>query len=892
MVCLTGSKQKLEILSIALAVARVVDLQNEIWCAIVPSFFHFLPRAKSTVLGLMWEFLLVSESASKIFHTFHRLSSINSTMAFFSPQSVSTTSTIYTEEDDDSISEAGDGNGRRRATPFDKVKATEKGNNQDDSMILGDFILYNEGIAAKANCLHRAQCLRVKVKKCSCLHVLRNAPLYTEAVAQYQLFFGRLKRQEQQRIFVENIRSSLFHFNGHHLYHRRHAYLSFSIPFILSEDETATEGEFDSLRDAKICRDALMDILGLGKMFWETCVRHVRCNTVPEYKLAKGSETTSNRKHQWDELYFDSLVVHFEELRKEAGPIATRFVRERTGETTTRDNNEVAEYLAPDFSKRQCYYKYCQTRGARVTSNNKGSFIVEDIEGVPRLPIPSWTSYRSFWAKEYPNLRVSRPVEDICSSCYIFHHKFRYKQPRRGGETAAVDDNSEDDVDVLPAYIPPSVDILLCSSEDEEDNNDEQVVAEEQEEAQQDAMDVDGERSSDGNNEVVEEDVEEEVLEREKEILKATMHVKMARAQRLLVNEKMSKAKEDATANTIHSERTYTLIVDYGQNMALPWFGKSQPGDTYYFTPLNVFNLGCVDVSHPDGEHLYCHIYKEGDGKKGGNNVASLLIKSLRYLNILQEGSMGKELNVVFDNCPGQNKNHHVIWLVPYLVEMGYFRTVNFIFLVVGHTKNAADRRFNNLKMAYRKSNVYTFNQLLEVCGKSPHVTVVPVVDGDFKDYETFLGLFYGRLVGIKKGHVFSCKRPVDGGVYTQGTKLLVCVKESNLEEHPTKIVNIILPKMMLFDADGTEGTLQEAVDSRLVLLRRADFLDHLPFKGVPEFKQVQLYKSYRKFIPKEYQDEMCPKPSDEVLKRQKEDQKRRVYEKKEAKVKKVMESA
>jgi hypothetical protein len=61
----------------------------------------------------------------------------------------------------------------------------------------------------------------------------------------------------------------LFHFNRHHLYHRRHAYLSFSIPFsILSEDETATEGEFDSsLRDAKICQDALMDILGLGKMF-------------------------------------------------------------------------------------------------------------------------------------------------------------------------------------------------------------------------------------------------------------------------------------------------------------------------------------------------------------------------------------------------------------------------------------------------------------------------------------------------------------------------------------------------------------------------------------------------------------------------------------------------
>jgi hypothetical protein len=169
----------------------------------------------------------------------------------------------------------------------------------------------------------------------------------------------------------------------------------------------------------------------------------------------------------------------------------------------------------------------------------------------------------------------------------------------------------------------------------------------------------------------------------------------------------MDKAKEDAADNTpIHSERVHsTFIVDYGQNMALPWFGTSQPGDTYYYTPLTVFNLGVVDVSHPDGEHRYCHLYKEGDGKKGGDNVASLLMKTLRQLNILQEGCRGKELNVVFDNCPGQNKNHHVLWLVPYLVEMGYFETVNFIFLVVGHTKNAADRRFNNLKMIYRKSN-------------------------------------------------------------------------------------------------------------------------------------------------------------------------------------------
>ncbi len=114
-----------------------------------------------------------------------------------------------------------------------------------------------------------------------------------------------------------------------------------------------------------------------------------------------------------------------------------------------------------------------------------------------------------------------------------------------------------------------------------------------------------------------------------------------------------------------------------------------------------------------------------------------LLVKTLFKLkNVLQhEGKKkgivkGKELNVVFDNhsCGGQNKNHHMLsWLVPYyLVEAaGYFHRVNFIFLVTGHTKNAADRRFSNLQKEYRKRDICAFNDLLVVvCGKSKYVTV------------------------------------------------------------------------------------------------------------------------------------------------------------------------
>jgi hypothetical protein len=64
-------------------------------------------------------------------------------------------------------------------------------------------------------------------------------------------------------------------------------------------------------------------------------------------------------------------------------------------------------------------------------------------------------------------------------------------------------------------------------------------------------------------------------------ILEAALHVKKARAMRALVNEKMELSRQHQQLDTQHSDRIYTFVADYCQNMALPHFGKEQPGDTY-----------------------------------------------------------------------------------------------------------------------------------------------------------------------------------------------------------------------------------------------------------------------------------------------------------------------
>jgi hypothetical protein len=92
--------------------------------------------------------------------------------------------------------------------------------------------------------------------------------------------------------------------------------------------------------------------------------------------------------------------------------------------------------------------------------------------------------------------------------------------------------------------------------------------------------------------------------------------------------------------------------------------------------------------------------YTEDQVGKGGNNVESLILKVLHELGwIKQDGSTGKQLSIILDNCGGQNKNNLVLSLAPWLVESKLFKKVENIFYVRGHTKNACYRLFNQLKL-------------------------------------------------------------------------------------------------------------------------------------------------------------------------------------------------
>ena len=70
---------------------------------------------------------------------------------------------------------------------------------------------------------------------------------------------------------------------------------------------------------------------------------------------------------------------------------------------------------------RQCYRRYLASLGYRAETMETGAFKIsrDDGGGIDNGEFVSYTRFYLKWKQDYPNLKVSRPVEDICNICYM-----------------------------------------------------------------------------------------------------------------------------------------------------------------------------------------------------------------------------------------------------------------------------------------------------------------------------------------------------------------------------------------------------------------------------------------------------------------------------------------
>jgi hypothetical protein len=273
---------------------------------------------------------------------------------------------------------------------------------------------------------------------------------------------------------------------------------------------------------------------------------------------------------------------------------------------------------------RNRYYHYTESLGYKVTVGTNGNLTVDEGDAANANNEQDFVTFPTDWSKWkllYPHMKVSCLAEDICGYCYTFANKHQIlssqqsamqQQQQQQQETTHADDcDDERELDEMLNNL--SLDTLGAACKE---------------------------------------------IKEAKEMLiwDCARHIEMARAQRLLHQRSEKATVGYARDGVEHTKRRYTLTCDFSQNMQCPCYNSKQPGCTYYYTSLDVYNFGVVDHLHDYsngtiGNHMYCKVYHEGIGKKGGTNVVSLIVKTLQDMNILREDDPGGELNIIFDNC-------------------------------------------------------------------------------------------------------------------------------------------------------------------------------------------------------------------------------------------------
>lgn len=606
-----------------------------------------------------------------------------------------------------------------------------------------------------------------KVTSCTCLHDTKDMDLDERLkVAKYLLMFAQQSQEEQRKMVFEWMKYASARFGG--AYNKR----SYLLPGSTS---------------LMICQHAMSLVLGWKKDAWKTIRKWMLTGVEPIHGL-KGRK--GNRNSKVREAIHDRLHLFFIEMEQLGCPRATEIVRnldlaDNSLSFDFRNSDTELVELPSCYSKRSIYNRFLLDCGWKYNVDSAGR-VKEKVEvaGVEQVEVLSWPAFLGFWKKEYPHLVIARPREDICGDCWVFANKHKYLRSKKK-------------VQVVQEAAG------IYEEESEEDDNAWNQELEE-----------------DGGTATIDDAVEfQRVLESEELIMKASTHVQRAKNQRLYFNQKKKEAATDVSKPK--DQRCYTFVADYAQNMYLPSFASEQPGETYYYSPLNCYCFGVVDCS-TNPTHLAAYCYYEGEGKKGGNNVTSMLYAELKRKGITDGGAPVKEINFFFDNCSGQNKNRMVLRFIVCLVKMKICKTARAAFLIRGHTKNDCDRLFNLMKKEYRKCNVYNEEDFINAINS--HKDVTAIAFNEFLDFDTFQEKSMRKIERVLTNHIFEVSDSNPNHMTVQ-----------NAIGEPTKTQEIVKDDYQGIDWNETVMDLQR-----------------IPPPGIQDIKWRELYDKWRPLIPED----------------------------------------
>jgi len=290
-------------------------------------------------------------------------------------------------------------------------------------------------------------------------------------------------------------------------------------------------------------------------------------------------------------------------------------------------------------------------------------------------------------------------------------------------------------------------------------------------------------------------------------------------------------AREDYRADQkkAHKKEISHFSFDYSQNLALPQ-KADQPGSFYFFSLRNIYLFGITDESC---NHQMNYLIDESQCAKGSNEVISMISHFLSSL------PKEKRAHIIFnaDNCVGQNKNNTMIKFFLWQCLIGNSKTIEVKFMIKGHTHFGPDSHFGYIKKRYRRSDVFSVEDLKTIIQASSTTNKATILDhANFFDFKAGLKPYFKDLQGITNYHYFLFKDSLPGIVSVKKH-----LNDPWTEHHLTK-------KTVNISDLRTNNSFKPSL---------------LVAPGIALEKQIDLYKKVRKYVPDEFKDVLCPKPPD-----------------------------
>ena len=281
--------------------------------------------------------------------------------------------------------------------------------------------------------------------------------------------------------------------------------------------------------------------------------------------------------------------------------------------------------------------------------------------------------------------------------------------------------------------------------------------------------------------------------------------------QRFLEEVDFAHGREPCSYNgTVHYSYDYAQQLHYPSN-------PNQPGPIYFKTPRKCGLFGvCCEAIPRQVNFLIDENVVTG---KGANSTISYV-----HYFFERHGLGETDAHMHADNCGAQNKNSAFMWYYLWRVMNGLHSTVNYDFLLPGHTKFAPDWCFGLVKQKTRRTFISSLFDIARAVNESATVNVAELVglhNGTVRvptyDWVSYLERYFKKLPQIKSYYHFRFDKNYPGTVF--------CKQYWFSEE---KAINLLRNRNQL----PQPGQLPAIVNPEGISRERAEYL----YKEIREF--------------------------------------------------------